>query len=430
MSISQNFPAISPTLNLNFARSKKLDPRITFTRTSSATRTNAQGLIEVVSADTPRFEHSYNSSTGSVNSLGLLVEESRTNSIRNNTMVGAVAGTPGTNPTSWTYATAQSNGLTVSIVGTGIENGINYIDYRFNGTTVASPFACAIGIDNASAATAQTWTASLYWKLASGTTTGITNWQIGVIENTSGAAFVSGAFYTQTSPTSAALITQRPAATRTLSGGATVGMVSYPLNIPVAGNTAIDFTIRLGMPQLEQGAFVTSVIPTVASTRTRAADNASMTGTNFTSWYNSSEGTLFAASRINALGGSNYPGIAYVDDGTSNNCIGFYINDAGSDTIGAEAYISNVAQYGLSSSATTANQLNKVISAYKVNDFAAAFNIGSNAVQTDTSGSVPTVNRLIIGDLRGSSAKLNGTISQLLYYPRRLTNTQLQNLTK
>ena len=81
MSISQNFPAISPTLNLNFARSKKLDPRITFTRTSSATRTNAQGLIEVVSADTPRFDHSYNSSTGSVNSLGLLIEESRTNLI-------------------------------------------------------------------------------------------------------------------------------------------------------------------------------------------------------------------------------------------------------------------------------------------------------------------------------------------------------------
>jgi hypothetical protein len=58
--------------------------------------------------------------------------------------------------------------------------------------------------------------------------------------------------------------------------------------------------------------------------------------------------------------------------------------------------------------------------------------VGSNAVQTDTSGSVPTVNRLIIGDLRGNSifAKLNGTISQLLYYPKRLPNSQLQALTK
>jgi len=52
MSISQNFPSTRPSLNLNFARSKKLDPRITFTRSSSATRTNAQGLIEVVGTNT------------------------------------------------------------------------------------------------------------------------------------------------------------------------------------------------------------------------------------------------------------------------------------------------------------------------------------------------------------------------------------------
>ena len=33
-------------LNLNFARNEVLDPRITFSRTSNATRVNAQGLIE------------------------------------------------------------------------------------------------------------------------------------------------------------------------------------------------------------------------------------------------------------------------------------------------------------------------------------------------------------------------------------------------
>ena len=224
-------------------------------------------------------------------SLGLLVEEARTNSVTNNTMVGAVAGTPGTNPTGWLYATASSNGLTLSIVGTGVENGINYIDYRFNGTTIASPSPCAIGLVNATAATGQTWTASIYWKLVGGTTTGVTNWQIGIIENTAGGAFVTGAFYNQTTPTSAALITQRPAATRTLSGGATVGLLSYPLSFAVAGNTAIDCTLRIGLPQLEQGAFATSVIPTVgagvitpgyiAPAVTRAADVAQIAGSNF-----------------------------------------------------------------------------------------------------------------------------------------------------
>jgi hypothetical protein len=45
--------------------------------------------------------------------------------------------------------------------------------------------------------------------------------------------------------------------------------------------------------QLEQGSFPTSYIPTQASTRTRAADNASITGKNFSEWYNQDEGTYY-----------------------------------------------------------------------------------------------------------------------------------------
>jgi hypothetical protein len=45
--------------------------------------------------------------------------------------------------------------------------------------------------------------------------------------------------------------------------------------------------------QVEAGAFATSYIPTVASQVTRSADSAVMTGTNFSSWYNASEGTFY-----------------------------------------------------------------------------------------------------------------------------------------
>ena len=77
MSISQNFPDEGPSLNLNFASSRILDPRITFTRTSTGTYLSNNGLVTIASANTPRFDHSYNGSN--VQSLGLLIEESRTN---------------------------------------------------------------------------------------------------------------------------------------------------------------------------------------------------------------------------------------------------------------------------------------------------------------------------------------------------------------
>lgn len=47
MSISQNFPEEGPTLNLNFAGSKTLDPHITFSKTSIGTYMDDSGLIKV-----------------------------------------------------------------------------------------------------------------------------------------------------------------------------------------------------------------------------------------------------------------------------------------------------------------------------------------------------------------------------------------------
>ena len=77
MSVSQNFPEVRPTLNLNFARSKTLDPRITFTRASTGTYVGSDGLIKTAVADEARFDH--DPETGE--SLGLLIEGSRTNLI-------------------------------------------------------------------------------------------------------------------------------------------------------------------------------------------------------------------------------------------------------------------------------------------------------------------------------------------------------------
>jgi hypothetical protein len=76
MTIKTRFPSIEPSLDLNFAATKRLDPRITFTRASSATFVNENGLIEAAGVNQARFDHT--PTTGE--SLGLLVEEQRTNS--------------------------------------------------------------------------------------------------------------------------------------------------------------------------------------------------------------------------------------------------------------------------------------------------------------------------------------------------------------
>jgi len=77
MSIKQNFPTIDHSLNLDFANSQAVDSRITFTRASAATVSNAQGVLQIVRDNKPRID--FDSSTGECR--GLLIEEQRTNLI-------------------------------------------------------------------------------------------------------------------------------------------------------------------------------------------------------------------------------------------------------------------------------------------------------------------------------------------------------------
>jgi len=404
-------------LDLRFALQKTLDPRVSFTRASTGTFVGSNGLIQSATTNEARFDH--NPTTGE--NLGLLVEEARTNGIRNNTMVGAVAGTPGTNPTLWQYVTTQSNGLAVSVIGTGTESGINYIDYRFNGTTVASPNGIAFGIDLTTAATAQTWTNSLYWKLAGGTATGVTAWQIGVIETTAGGSFITGANYTQTVPTSAALITQRPAATRTLSGGSTVGGVQMTLSISVTGNTAMDFTLRIGLPQLEQGAFATSVIPTTTATATRSADVASITGTNFSSFYNQTEGTWFVHSDIRQL--------LLVASNNSFDERQPQMGLGGSLVYDFYSITGGVIQANNTGSTHIMGIPDKVIYALKANNFIGACN--GLLTTADTSGSFgSSITQLNIGAFHSGGAVAGGTFRRIAYWPTRLPNNTLQAISQ
>jgi hypothetical protein len=175
--------------------------------------------------------------------------------------------------------------------------------------------------------------------------------------------------------------------------------------------------------QLEAGAFATSYIPTVASQVTRAADNASMIGNNFARWYNQTEGTVFVQANAAALvASSGNPGtFVGISDGTVSNRLRLK-SENGTAWEGAVAGTSQFAigAYG------SAGVSYKLAGAYKVNDFAYSFS-GTTAA-TDTSGTVPFVSQMQIGNLL-TAREFNGTISRIAYYNRRLSNTELQGIT-
>jgi hypothetical protein len=355
----------------------------------------------------------------------LLIEEQRTNSIRNNTMVGAVAGTPGTLPTNWTGGTT-TQGVSREIIGTGTENGINYIDIKISGITTGTLFFTVRleGLAVVAAANGQTWTHSAYVKIVGGT---LANAKIlfGMAGNNSSSVSVEFPSNLTLTPTNASLISQRVVNTGTFAN-ASVAFVQPYIQINATTGVAIDLTLRIGLPQLEQGAFATSPIPTTTTALTRALDVAVMTGTNFSSWYNQSEGTVSVAFDVYAPSVSDGFGRVYqINDGTSNNIIALLKNNG----LGLEYFglvrVAGLEQATLFTPAILANIPAKVATAYKLNDFAQSTNGGS--VTTDTSGTIPTVTQMRIGSGTDVSV-LNGHLRRITYFNRRLANSELQLL--
>lgn len=405
--------------------SKAFGDIITFTRASTGTYFDSAGVLQSAAIDVPRLD--YNPST--LAAQGLLIEEARTNSIRNNTMQGAVAGTPGTSPTNWSLA--GLSGLTQQIVGTGTESGINYIDVRISGTTTSALFY-VIRPESAAfvvATNGQTWTSSHYVRLVGGSLTNLT--QINNVIQYSDAVGTPLTYgIGGITPTGAALNTQRFVRTTTASNASTAFVVGY-VQLEANSGVAIDITLRVGLPQLEQGAFATSVIPTTTTALTRSADVASVN--TLSPWYNSTAGTLFAEYSIAGFApASAFPASAVLSDNTGNNRININSTNTGANLYGfAEVQTGGALQagfYGAAGSTFGTGATRKSAIAYAVNDF--AFTTQGLAVQTDTSGTVPTVDRLYLGlGPTGTGQWQNGWLRRVTYFPRRLANAELVSIT-
>jgi hypothetical protein len=154
-----------------------------------------------------------------------------------------------------------------------------------------------------------------------------------------------------------------------------------------------------------------------------------MTGTNFSSWFNQAEGTFFSSVVLNQTPAQlNSQVIFAASDNTNSNRILTSLGSGSAGNINALVSTGGVTQaQTINGSLSTAGAY-QYANAYKVNDFASVANGGVAA--TDTSGTIPVVDRLYLGvNASGTTTSLTATIRKVAFYPVRCTDAQLQALT-
>jgi hypothetical protein len=191
---------------------------------------------------------------------------------------------------------------------------------------------------------------------------------------------------------------------------------------PTVGVLILTVSGSVTNAQLEAGAFPTSYIPTTAAAVTRSADVASISGSNFSSWYRQDEGAVFARCSGGSLANN---GVSFdANDGTTSNR-----HVCNWSTSRITTSVLNVTQSDLNlADPSAANVVTQTAFAFKANDFGASFN--GEAAVVDASGTVPTVDRLTIGDDANGGNILNGTIRRLTFWGQRLPNNILQSITQ
>lgn len=198
---------------------------------------------------------------------------------------------------------------------------------------------------------------------------------------------------------------------------------------PSAGTLTLTVTGTVQFAQLELGAFPTSFIPTSASQVTRTADIATMTGSNFSDWYNSSEGTFVATYETPSSVAVNSNRILSINNGVGNRILALF---ASSSSLRQLVSSSGTTQASSTLNVTSVTGfVNTIALTYKLNEFFSSANGG--AVSIDTLGNLPIgISNIVFGsfeDGTGSFA-LNGYIKKVNYYKQSVTTSETQAFSK
>ncbi|WP_333709729.1 phage head spike fiber domain-containing protein [Malikia spinosa] len=502
MAIASNFPAIRPSLNLDFANARTLDPRITFSRASAATYYDGK---TVAKAEENLLLNSAILATQSVTTRAepytLSFIGTGTVTLSGTSTAGPLVGTGAANRVSLTF-TPTGGTLTLTVTGsveqaqlearsvataytptttqpitnympqlmsaaanvarfdhnplTGESLGLLVEEQRTNLHTNSEDFStnawpksgCAVIANQAIAPDGL-----LSADLVEFTGAGQIN-SLAVIAPVATGSYTFSFFvkpYAGLTATSQFLIRNGTTATNLLQSSInwmemTVGANGtikplpngwYRIYITVssgiaAGDQIITYPISGGYSglkfflfgaQLEAGAFPTSYIKPEASQATRAADSASMTGEKFSSWYRRDEGTVVSEYFVQRLGIYT----PWCMDDAVGSAMNRIQHVAAENVYGLLVAADGVTQCNISAGIPSLIGVTKHAAAYKANNFSAT--LRGNPAAIDSSGGVPGgVAALRIGS-RLITEQLNGHIRRLAYYPKRLTDAQLQALT-
>jgi len=214
-----------------------------------------------------------------------------------------------------------------------------------------------------------------------------------------------------------------------ISGGHTAtvaGAGAYPSRksytfTPTAGSTTFTVTGTVQYANLEAGSYATSFIPTAGSSVVRNTDNITMTGTNFSSWFNQDTGTFSATVDILPSNGNNYA--VRAAGGTNAISIGY----RESTTLMRSILTTAIVGSGITTSATAYTVTGGY--SFSGNKMRGALN-GTLSNAQNTTGTVGTNTTAYIGSFNGSSGLLNGRMSALRYWPQMMINNELQAFSK
>ena len=347
-----------------------------FTRSTSATRVNKEGLIEVVTNDRPRID--YTDTSDGV----LLLEKAATNLITNSEKF---VDTP----------TGATNMDLFS--GTIINNDIispdgNVTAMKF---TVGASGSSLLRIYQSDLSTSSQTTFSVYAKKGTTDSLSIDITDVTLVNSTLTDEW------------------QRISVTD-------ISTSSKFIDVQVSGNSG-EYIYIWGL-QAETNSVASSYIPTQGSATTRVAETASGSGNSEV--FNDSEGVLFANIAANA-NDSTYRNIGLTDNTINNRILLQYSNI--SNRISGLVIDGSASQSSLNFTSSNIKNYSKVALKYKVNDVALwvnGFEIG-----TDTSVTMPSGLNTLSFDNSVNSDDFYGKTKELGYYDTILTDLELETLT-